>query len=321
MTNAGKDSAEVVEFMTLFARLKECCDDSPEDVVELAETDDSVSKVATDLFWAGHSLNMSERRHRALFAAPVNPAFQKAWRDYEERYESIVAEAMLGGFPSILDSGDSDITTRADRQWHFADLDAGEEARAIEQAIEFSKDNAEQDWRDFPSGFAERIEDGIAAWANLKRVAGFDLKAVFRRRALIPFVLVPRSVAAKCNNAEKLSLLNQLQEAHDAFTFGALHAALALMRSILEATLRDHYGAAGLDLSERIQNVRNLPRAANRSALHRLRMLANAILHLDPQKAVNLRALDEVQMEKEIVSLLYVLRALIEGAGTRNRAR
>lgn len=110
-------------------------------------------------------------------------------------------------------------------------------------------------------------------------------------------------------------MLKNLQQAHDAFVFGATYAALALMRSIMEAVLRDHYRAEGRDLNERIRNARGrLPPGANEGALHRLRKLANAILHLDREKDQGLPKMDEVRLEKEIVSLLFVLRALIEGA-------
>ena len=72
------------------------------------------------------------------------------------------------------------------------------------------------------------------------------------------------------------------RQAHEAFVFGAHFSALALMSSIIEVVLRDYYGAEGDDLSERITNSRNpLPSAANASALHRLRIIANSVLHLD----------------------------------------
>ena len=110
-------------------------------------------------------------------------------------------------------------------------------------------------------------------------------------------------------------MLKNLQEAHDAFVFGATHAALALMRSIMEAVLRDHYRADGKDLSERNRNAcHRLPPGANEEALHRLRKLANAILHLDREKDEGLLNMDEVRLEKEVVLLRFVLRALIEGA-------
>ena len=66
-------------------------------------------------------------------------------------------------------------------------------------------------------------------------------------------------------------MLENLRQAHDAFVSGAPFAALALMRSILEGLLRDHYGAEGKDLSDRInQASKRLPSGASAAALHRL---------------------------------------------------
>jgi hypothetical protein len=53
-------------------------------------------------------------------------------------------------------------------------------------------------------------------------------------------------------------------------------------------------------------------RGANEGALHRVRKLANAILHLNPEKDEATPTIAEVR--QEIVSLLFALRALIEGA-------
>ena len=60
---------------------------------------------------------------------------------------------------------------------------------------------------------------------------------------------------------------------------------------------------------------------ANEAALHRLRKIANAILHLDTEKDEALPKLEPTQMEREILSLLRVLRALIEGAPSQWRSR
>ena len=126
----------------------------------------------------------------------------------------------------------------------------------------------------------------------------------------MPQLLPPRRLRVNLTGIR----CKNLQQAHDAFVFGATYAALALMRSIMEAVLRDHYRAEGKDLNDRIYNARSrLPPRANAAALHRLRRLANAILHLDPEKDEGLPSLDEVKLEKEIISLLFVLRALIEG--------
>ena len=68
-------------------------------------------------------------------------------------------------------------------------------------------------------------------------------------------------------------------------------------------------------LSEGIYNSRSLlPKGADVAALQRLRKTANAILHLDTENEIPLSKLESIQMEMEILSLLRVLRALIEGA-------
>jgi len=111
-------------------------------------------------------------------------------------------------------------------------------------------------------------------------------------------------------------MLGNLQQAHKAFIYGADHAALALMRSVLEAVLRDHYGAAGADLNERIQTAERrglLGGHANAAALHRLRKKANGIL-LGGEGGQKYAEQDDTRREKEMISLLLVLRDLIENA-------
>jgi hypothetical protein len=115
-----------------------------------------------------------------------------------------------------------------------------------------------------------------------------------------------------CNgDAEKLSLLTHLQQAHDAFVFGVPFAALALMRSILEVTLTKHYRAEGKDLEEKITHCRNLPPGAPKCDLHKIRRLANDVLHFNNEQ-VRLPQ----DFERELLTQLDVLRALIERAPT-----
>ena len=314
MSMNPKDSAEVMKFMTLFARLKQRCDDAPDELVDFAKTDSSVRDLCSSLRFSASFLKRNERRHRALFAAPDDPSFVLAWRDYEARYEAVLTDVEFADLMPELESIEPSKVLMADLQWDAANDEAVEQSSGIEEAIEFAQLNADQDSCDFPEGFVERIQDGVAAWERLQHDTCFDLRGVFRRRELIPFVLVPRQVAAKHGSAEKLSLLKNLQQAHDAFIFGASYAALALMRSIMEVILREHYGAVGHDLSKRIRNARGrLPSGANEAALHRLRKLANVILHLERERDEGLAKMDDVRLEKEIVSFLFVLRALIEG--------
>lgn len=204
--------------------------------------------------------------------------------------------------------------SKMDLRWESADDEAREQEGGIEEAIKFAEWNADQGdrWEASQEEFIQRVQDGAAAWGRLKQETGFDLRGVFRRRALVPFVLVPRKVFMKHKSAEKMR--RNLKQAHDAFIFGTPYAALALMRSVMEAVLRDHYGADGGDLSELIRDANDhLPRQANQAALHRLRKLANASLHLGPERDEGLASVDEVRLEKDILGLLFVLRALIEG--------
>jgi hypothetical protein len=151
-------------------------------------------------------------------------------------------------------------------------------------------------------------------WDELTDEIGLQLADVLRRRRLAPFILFPRHFAMRLGAPEKALLYRSLQQAHDAFIFGVPFAALALMRSIMETVLREHYHAQGNDLSERINSVRKiLPAGANEAALHRLRMVANAVLHHSADKHQTVAKLEPLQVEREVVSLLCVLRALIEG--------
>jgi hypothetical protein len=312
MSAQNKDSQAVIAFMTLFEKLKDWSEDDPESLPELAAKDDGVKNLCNQVCGAARNLTMNERRHRELFAAPVDPRFLAAWRNYEARFAKPLARIWLADLIPDFGSFDPGPTSHAELNWDNADHEGDEQARAIETAIYFGR---EQIRTDFPEEYWEVMADGAAAWERLSIDAEFDLHGVFRRRELIPFVLIPRHVAAKEGSARALSMQENLRQAHEAFVFGTPYAALALMRSVMETMLRDHYGAQGKDLFERInQASKRLPVGASAAALHRLRKLANAILHLDPEKDEFLPKIGPTQLEKEIVSLLFALRALIEGA-------
>ncbi len=86
------------------------------------------------------------------------------------------------------------------------------------------------------------------------------------------------------------------------------------MRSVLEATLKAHYRAPGKDLKERIENCEGLPHRCSKLALHRIRNLANDILHFENER---IRLPED--FERELLRLLNVLRSLIEGAPSSRR--
>jgi hypothetical protein len=318
---SDKDSTEVIKFLTLYTKLKDWCDDDPDAIFQLAIGDKEFKGLCIELLRAAELLHASERRHRRLFTAPVDPKFLTAWRDFEARYEHILAANwgafVFGGERTDLPDK-SKSSTSADRKWEHADLNAQIAADLIEKAIGYARARAfDQDDLfdlDYSMSTEDALEMAINYWEGLTDEIGFDLAGVFRRRRLVPFVFFPRHIAARHGGLEKTSIYKSLQQAHDAFIFGVPFAALALMRSIMETVLCDYYNAQGNDLSERINDVRkNLPSGANEAALHRLRKLANDVLHHSADKDQRLTTLKSLQVEKEIVSLLAVLRALIEG--------
>jgi hypothetical protein len=127
---------------------------------------------------------MNERRSRRLFAAPVDSSFASAWRDYEERYASVVADVWTFDLELEPRGEESGHTAKAELQWANPDSQAEGQASGIENAMDFAQDNIDQEhaWVDRPD-FAERIEDGIAAWDRLKKERRLDLCGIFRRRA------------------------------------------------------------------------------------------------------------------------------------------
>lgn len=304
-----KDSEEVIKFMALFQKLQDWTDDNANDLEKNAAGDQGLERLCLNLHFAANDLLREERRQPRLFSAPVNPKFIGAWRAYEERYASPIVGIFLRDLG--LDTSQSPVEnkSRADSHWEAADDEAKDQAKAIQGAINFAYDQATQDGRDFgEDSFCESIEGGKAAWNRLTTEAGFDLRGVFRRRELVPFVLIPTHVSNLHGSAEKLSLLTLLHAANEAFIFGVHLALLALMRSILEMVLKNHYRATGKDLAELITNCRRLPRDVLKSDLHQLRQLANDILHFNKEQ--NRLPPD---FEKETLRLLFVLRALIEG--------
>lgn len=310
MSRGNKDSHEVAKFMATFARLKNWINDEPGQLLKLASQEPLLQELCHELLITTMLLGMSERQSRVQLATPVDPKFLSARREYQDCYESVVARAAM----KLFDFGTQNQLDNSDSQWNDADNDARERAAAIEKVFEHINSAIDDD-QNLDNDSIYELTEGIVSWGALKSEVGVDLRGVFRRRELIPFVLVPRNVAQKYGESETPSMLTNLRQAHDAFVIGAPYAALALMRSTLEVVLRDHYHAEGDNLAARIQHAHDrLPMGVNLAALNRLRELANAVLHLDGRKARAFKRLNEKELEKQIASLLLVLRNLIEGA-------
>jgi hypothetical protein len=171
-----KDSTEVIEFMALFQELRNWIADDPIGLEQLAADDEALKRLCKSLGFTGTLLSMNEKRQRRLFSALLDPKFIEAWRAYEARYASPIASIFLSDIGLALGSSPIENKSRADLLWEAADDDAKDQANAIKGAIDFANDQATDDWRDFPDGFRESIEEGTSAWNRLAKETGFDLE-------------------------------------------------------------------------------------------------------------------------------------------------
>lgn len=308
---------DVERFLRLYRRVRDWTKDDPALVRSTARDDEEFQELCLDLESVESRLRQAEDFSRHRFAKTVGVGFISAWRDCEKRYSKALAEVLSVVSLAELGIPDPGIDphkgSKTELQVQIAADEAREEARAVESAIEHAGMDIENMGGFYDEDYCEEVAKGIRDWQRLRRGLGFDLEGVFRRRKLIPFILVPPHISNRVGDRERLSLYTQIEGAHEAFVFGAPFAALALMRSILEVVLRDHYGNAG-DLEAAINSAK-LPKGMIRARLHRLRKLANKILHVS-ENAAELPA----NFEREIVEHLYLLRDLIEGS-PRNAQR
>jgi len=311
-----KDHGDSVKFLGLFQRLREVIDDDPSGLEALAADDEPLKKLCLDVGNAALPISLAESGQRELFTGPVDPIFIREWRVYEERYAATIGQILLADLIGMdLNRLDPVTGSELERRRKFAADSAREEACAIEEIFAIAGDAAPY-WSD--QDVADSFERGTEEWSKLVSQVGFDLEGTFRRRKLIPFVLIPRHVSDYYGGGESLSLLTHLRQAHEAFVYGVPFAALALMRSILELVLKMHYQATGKDLTELIDSAKSIPQTVSKAKLHRLRMLANDILHVNRQ-SIRLPSSQE-ELEREVLSFLLLLRTLIEGAPRGQRA-
>jgi hypothetical protein len=316
------DSREVQAFMAAYHRLRARIADDPGILEREAQSDPSLAKLCRDLGSAAGLLELAERNYRQLFSGPTNPNFIATWRDYESRYSHHVSRVFLIALglvpkpPPQSDHGEtvSKGTDEFERAWEWEYEEATSNAEAFKAIIELAEDEIEiqAKHRKWGSDDIERARDGIHAWRGLVDGAEFDLAGVFRRRKLIPFVMIPRHVSGHYDASDPLSLMARLQQAQEAFVYGVPLGALAIMRSILEIILRKHYQLGEGKLVKLIEMAAaNALFPIHLSQIQKLLKLGNDAVHPNSEE---LHKVAEANVEKEILSLLLIIRTLIEEA-------
>jgi hypothetical protein len=155
---------------------------------------------------------------------------------------------------------------------------------------------------------------GIDYVLEFLKLTGLDLIAARKRLAVTPDILVPEHISKKLNNQEQIALYELLEQALNAFVFGSPAAAIALLRSVVELVLSEHYGSRGRDLQELIDNAKGLPKNARSDTLHKIRRAANQMLHYSVADDGAVSAMRGEIAEKNVLSFTTVVRHLIEGS-------
>jgi hypothetical protein len=296
----GPKDPQIEQFLMLYRRLQDWVD-QPSQIEPSVKTDEPLKQLCLDLFHLENRLSEAEKEGDG-FAAPVGVDFTKAWREYELQYANSIAavalKELIGDFDLEIPKSEK---TQIQARFETAEVEARDAAKGIELIFEFATDQVIGEWSTIPDDF---LEEGLGEWDKLRTNVGFDLAGIFRRRKLIPFVLIPPHISNKYG-AEQISLFSLLREAHKAFVWGVPMAAVGLMRAILELVLSNHYGTTG-DLENKIDTASVEP-GISKLQMHKLRKLANSILHVE----VGRTALPH-EIEMEIVSHLLLLRMLIE---------
>ncbi len=342
----SSDSAEVQAFMAAFQKLRNLVDDTPELIVSKARDSNSLQSLCYDVLGAAHELRTKEHSRRELYDSPTNPAFLAAWQDYNSKYSGAVGQVAyilfeIGGheiFGPALDEQSRQALWKEyeanwrgaeqefrespwayywagaeksfETRWRESDDTARTNASAIDQAIEEARISIEASVGDgiTDEDYQDRVRSGIDAWNRLVEEVGFDLAGVFRRRILVPFVMIPRHVSGHYDGSDPLSLMARLRQAQEAFVYGIPLAAFALMRVVLDLVLTNHYGSTGKDLYHKIESAKDrLPSSIHWAQLQRLKSLGNDAVHVNPKELHEIK-----QEEREIPALLAILKTLIE---------
>jgi hypothetical protein len=317
------DSTHVVEFMTLFASVRERVGGDPTRLFDLAHSDSNFREVCVRLSDTHFFLDYLNQKSRHKYIVPVNPDFVQAWREYEARYAALInpfAAAAMG----LGDLPETPSEPRNLSSYYARFESADEEGRRLADAIRAALDLAhtELEQGDYLTDeHALSVADGLNAWDSLSDKIGLDFQGVFRRKRLLSIILVPRHVSDKHGSAERMSLYTYLTESQDAFVRGTPYASLIMMRAIIELVLTRHYGAAEFHLKDKIESCKLLPPGAGSNRLLRIKELADSVVHprskdrrRNGRLAADIRSLDTSSLERELISSLEAVRILIEEA-------
>jgi hypothetical protein len=324
-------SNEQREFCDLFKKLKDWCDDDPAGLPEYAQQDTSIGELCTSLHEAYIKCTRNDEREPKIVYSDLPSDLVKLLREYSTRYNQRVHEAALicdmqkfklpemrhhfeemgVNYDEFLEKLEklNDFTFKANRK-QFGESSTGF-VRLSDDLTNFLKQAVLLP--DPPSSILDEARLALRALRDVVESTEIDFSDVFRRRNLMPEFFIPRHVSHRHHNTETSAPYELIAQATRAFIYGSELGAIALLRSLMEMLLVEHYGSSGRDLSEIINNTRKLPVSVTIDELHKLRKSANDILHGAFRITVRDDPNNEILSDKTVVRFIELMRDLIEG--------
>lgn len=338
MTENRIPSPDQAVFLTRFSKLKQQCNDDPKRLKNLALEDPHISECCYHLHETAESIVQGDGKSKKTMIS-VDQDFRDAWRDYQERYRlEVFYSAPIFRTPVHLTlSSETSENMGSDwkERWNLSQIGALRFSLCecfIRMSLVYLKNTGEIKRvynyikklhaahrrgciksEDIPEDIPN-VDEMLSSMDFLQEATGINPNEVVRRHSLLSTVHITQKAGATH------PMLEHLEQAQRAFVGGAPLASVALIRSIMEVVLRQHYRTEddihATDLEALINNASDLPPEVNPTRLHDIRRNANAILHADPNQNHRAKILydgSDERLETEIASMFKALRELIEG--------
>lgn len=262
-------------FLLRFNELKRRTRDDPERIPWLWKQSKQLRKIGEDVYNLHGDIERALARSRKLIG-PVPPGFERAFKDYRERYAEKVLHAKFSidtdkllklikareaqteddreeseeQFPKFETDEDSVVWItnpgESEKRYIIEEFDPKYDANEeLESIIDYARDrvdSARMGGGDDNPSFIIQLNKGVGAWDFYTDIIGVDLEGIARRWKQVPDFFIPRHVLDRYGRSERGSMFDLLNDAVRAYVFGAPTAAIAMCRAVCEEVLKKHYG-------------------------------------------------------------------------------
>jgi len=246
----------VVQFMTVFQKVKVRTKGNPQDLSRLCQNDDGLASLASELNHLATSIARELVTQRERYVLDSSPEFIAAYReylrDYEDAVEPIAAnkdKQFLSEIGKLLQEDPERVRNAFRKIGVDIDLDAPDDFDPLKDdpvnsfelmvRVVESMASVPDESRD---DFSDQMYKAVGAWLFFQNTIGIDLAGIYQRWKATPVTFVPRHVSNRHGLTEPGSLYDTLRQAHRAYVFGSERAAMALCRALMELVLKKHWG-------------------------------------------------------------------------------